>query len=825
MRNAIDQGLRQLRADVRHYSVAALSMVVGIALLFGTVVTSFGSAQRLSDGIESLGGFGEVGIVPATAGSTLTTADAEQIAALPGVTTAVPTLSRTTAIRVARGTVEDERLTVTGYPTTLNAQVVGLPVTGRLPSQGQPEVLVPTDVAELLSVAVGQVVLVTGSEGPVELRVVGTVDPAALGLFARDNVFVDLSVAQDLFSAPDVITRVELVLASGTSTEQWLAETRGLLPPGSASQDTAALTAGFAPLLATVSLVLVIASTVTLLVAAMLAATAFSRTVAGRRNTYAVMRTVGARGSWLAGAVLTEAAVLGLACSIVGVVAGLGVSRLLDIALSTAGSLPAADLSVAVWQVVAAIAAGVLAAILGAGRQVRSVLRQSPVHIVLGEPVRDGRGARLLWSGALLAVVGGASLAVDSPLFAAAGLVALLASAGMLAPGVLVLISRQAGWTPWPALVALRRLHRHPTLDVTSGITAVVVCLGAALVMSVGALGAATESQISRQFGADVRVTSALAVTEGVGEAIAAEPGVAIVAATVTEDVELVLPDGRTEAVAFQAVDPATFFATASLPWAEGDDDATPARLAAGDAVVVPQALGERLGLTRGDEVVLQRGGQEVPLTIVATYASLITGNQVVVDSVTGVRLGAEGADTWNVAAADGVDVAALRDALAARLDGVPGLSVISAAEMRERAVTELGGYSSASFGVVGLTLGLGALGAAGVMAMGVLRRGREIGIYRVFGVGRRGIAVLVLVEAAVVGVVAAAVGTAVGLLGGTALTRLVAGTLGVSLDLSVPWPPLLGVAGLAVASVCLAAVLPSRRASAINATVALRSE
>jgi len=212
-------------------------------------------------------------------------------------------------------------------------------------------------------------------------------------------------------------------------------------------------------------------------------------------------------------------------------------------------------------------------------------------------------------------------------------------------------------------------------------------------------------------------------------------------------------------------------------------------------------------------------------LEIIGTFASLSTGNQIIIDREAAAFLGVTGSNGWNVTADPGIDVIDLRNLIAGKLDDVPGVSVITSAQMKQRAESELGTYTSAVFAVVVLALLLGAIGTAGVFGLSVQQRRREIGIYRTIGASRRDIRSLVRWEAILIGIAASILGLLVGQAASILLTQIIAASLGVTLAVAFSPLGLVAIVGLAVTSLVVAALAPSRRASRIDPVAALRAE
>ncbi|MEW1820588.1 FtsX-like permease family protein [Arthrobacter sp. NPDC080031] len=827
MMSAFARGLRQLRFDFQRYGVAAVALVFGVALIFGTLLTSKTINDQLSQGVGSLSGVGDVAVVPAIPGTTAPESAVAEIADLPGVATWIPTLARTSSVRPAGTVGIGHQLVVTGYPATFNTelQLMRLELRGRLPAVNKPEALVPADVASRLGVDVNDSLVVASSDGTTQLRVAGVFNGRVLGPLAYDNIFIDLSYAQMIFNQQGQVSRIDIQLAAGHSAERWQSEYSSSLPPLFKVQDTSALNSTLGPLIAVVSLILMIASCTVLGISILLSATAFQSVVNARRLTYGVMRAVGARGSWLAGAVLCEALMLAFACSVLGLGLGFGVSWILNQVLSLIGNIPPATVAAGLWEFLLAITSGIAAGCAGAARALVKVLRQAPLLAISPEVAERRSGQRLrAVVGIIFLILGVGSYWLDSVVVKVVGVALSLAAVGFLAPLILVAATRLQIFKGWTGRAAAQRLRKHASLDSTTAIMGVVVCLGAALVIGVGSVRSAMMEQIARQFGADVQISSTTPITEKLDERLGSIQMINRVSDTVWDRGALEF-QGTTSQIAILAVDPNSYFATAQLPWRQGSDGSAPLALKNGGAVIIPEALAASNDISLGDTVRLSRAGKTLSLRVVGTFASLATGNQVVMGRDTADELGITGSNGWNVEAKPGVDVAALRDLIADSVADIPGVSVITAAKMRERAESELGSYAGVAFGIVVLALSLGAIGAAGLFSVGVARREKEFGMLRAVGATRGDITRLVAADALLIGIASLAGGLLVGQLAGWVLTQLVAGALGVTLSPAVTVLAFSGIAIVTLTALCLAAIGPSRRAARIEPVAALRAE
>jgi putative ABC transport system permease protein len=121
------------------------------------------------------------------------------------------------------------------------------------------------------------------------------------------------------------------------------------------------------------------------------------------------------------------------------------------------------------------------------------------------------------------------------------------------------------------------------------------------------------------------------------------------------------------------------------------------------------------------------------------------------------------------------------------------------------------------AFGIIGLTLG--ALGIFGVLAFAVSQRRREIGVRVALGASPTAVLRLIVTQ----GMLLAAGGIVLGVIGATILTRSMASVL-FGIEPTDPWT-FAEVATVLFAAAALASWLPARRALAIHPVTALRYE
>jgi putative ABC transport system permease protein len=267
------------------------------------------------------------------------------------------------------------------------------------------------------------------------------------------------------------------------------------------------------------------------------------------------------------------------------------------------------------------------------------------------------------------------------------------------------------------------------------------------------------------------------------------------------------------------------FLADGRLTFVEGDRATALRSLDAGGAAVLPRAAADRLGIGAGDAMVLALGGsQTLDLRVSGVVERSLPGSggeAILVGwgDATG-SLGVTGADVFAVRLEDGGDAAA-RTALEAAAEGL-ALEANPLARV-QGAVTDALGRVFGLFDALALIAVLvAALGIVNTLAMGVVERVREIGVLRAIGMTRRQASRMVVVEAAVMGLVGAVLGSVVGLAVGAVLLIL---SGGFAPSAGLPWASIAIAAVLGLAGPAIAAWYPSRLASGVSIVNALKFE
>ncbi|MGY5124958.1 ABC transporter permease [Streptomyces nigrescens] len=328
----------------------------------------------------------------------------------------------------------------------------------------------------------------------------------------------------------------------------------------------------------------------------------------------------------------------------------------------------------------------------------------------------------------------------------------------------------------------------------------------------------------------------ATALDSALAQKIRQLPGVASVRPTVHGEATLAGKDGRP----VNADTNGQNLATNYHPGKDGKDSRFPLKQGRGPAAEGELALDttttEKAGYRIGDTVRFATDGPALTkklVGIVSTDDPQVTagGSLTLFDTRTAQKLFRHPGqfDEIAVAAGPGADEYALTDQVQALLpkEGVSATSGSELAAQQSAQIAENTGYLTKTLLVfAGIALFVGVFLIANTFTMLIAQRSREIALMRAVGASRRQVVRSVLIEAALLGLVASAGGFSLGLGIATGLRPLLNMTGAALPDGSLVITPAAPLASLAVGVLVtvLAAWLPSRKAAKIAPVAALSS-
>ncbi|MCU0478000.1 MAG: ABC transporter permease [Chloroflexi bacterium] len=832
MRAANALARRSLVARPLRTGLTVVGIALGVGVLVAALIVNAALDTAVDRSVRDLLGRADLRVA-AFEEQGLSAATVLTVAMTPGIATVAPTLERRTyPLPAAAATTLPAPVTVVGIERAADPAIHDRPLSAGSPlgTGDEQGALVSADLAREDGLEVGATITLLGDPAvpPTEFEVVGILaptpgDPDPAGR----SVVVPLAAAQALF-ATDRVTAVDVLLADGTDATAAAAALEWRLTSEPYTLSTPAdVAAALEASTAEIRIAIALVAAVALFGGAFLIFNTLSMTVAERARDVGLLRAAGMTRRQVTSMVLLSAAHLGVAGVAIGVLVGIVLAAGAVVLLGGGGGGSLDELSLPPGALLLGAVLGFLVTLAAA---VEPALRAARISPVAALRLRLDQGAvlraRLRWLLLVFAVVGLVGLALwPGVVTGRPGLVrplavfAILLGIALVAPFVAGPLGRAVGLLAAPFLPAEERLTRGSlTRDrsrtaLTVGALAVSLAVLVALAGVAGSTREAATAWLEEVIPGELLLTSIRPVgaDEPAAAEIAALPGVARVSPLGRFAVAL---DGaRTDAAAVVGAD---LLADGRLAFVTGDPATALPALDAGGAAIVPRSLAERGEITLGSTLALLSGTGSVELEVVAIVERTIPGTVAEAILVgwpdAAGRLGVLGADAFAVrfepgqeeSAVAGVEDTARAYALEpATLDEAAG--AIGATVDRRAALF-------AALAAVAVMVAV--LGIVNTLAMNVLERVRELALLRATGLTSSQAWRLVVLEAAILGLVGALLGALAGLAAGAALVLLAGGA---ATAFQPPW--LVAAAALVggVVVAVLASLYPARLAARVE--------
>lgn len=560
----------------------------------------------------------------------------------------------------------------------------------------------------------------------------------------------------------------------------------------------------------------------------------FSIIVAQRTRELALMRAVGASRKQMIGSVITEAVVIGLVASVLGLGAGIGVGALLAYVFgSLGGGLQMASVGVPLAAVVSSFVVGLLVTVVAAVLPALRASRIPPVAAMQDVSTPDRPLTRVTVAGAIVAAVGGAVLALglsgeagDSTLWTIlGGVLVTFIGVALLTPliskPVVSVLGRLFSWSV-PGKLGRLNSGRNPR---RTAITAAALMVGIALVTGVTVILDSAKSSLTKL--AENTIDAELVISgvqsgprppsfdAAVLDKAAALPGVREVAGIYSDFASV---NGQNEYVTATSDVSALTEIYRATPTA-GSLDAL-----AANQVMVDSATAKDFGLSLGStlNVQLSRGDPQT-YTVSGIYAES--------DLYGGFLLPVQAAKDFAVPQPSqgylkldaGTSATQVQPEVERLLADSPEVSVADRSTFIEQQTSGLDGILTMIQVLLALAILIAVLGIVNTLALSVLERTRELGLLRAIGLRRAQTMRMVTVEAVVISMFGALLGVAVGAGLGASVVRALRED-GIT-DLVLPWSQMGLFVVLAAVVGVVAAVLPAIRAARLNVLGAIAHE
>ncbi|MFS3127363.1 ABC transporter permease [Nocardioides sp. Bht2] len=688
--------------------------------------------------------------------------------------------------------------------------------TGRFP-QRTGEAVIDVNQAKTHRLELGDELSIGTGATTREVRVVGIVDTPSIFVAAAVYLLWD-----DLRPWADQLYVDSLLWAQGTSTSAQIDQLARWFPDAEVQprdQHVEALKVEIDQGVDVLALIGLLFVAIAVCVAVLVIANTFAIIFAQRARDLALLRCVGATRGQLLRSVRIEALAIGLTASALGV--ALGVAGGYGLVAAINGVSDSFTMGAVSWNPVwigSAALLGTLTTVVAAWLPTRRVVRVRPLQALRPEaaqPVADRAGLIRVGCGLLLAGTGSVALgwAVRDQQFELmlAGGIAVFAGVIALGPVLAPALIRVLGGAlarlgGAPVRLATSNAVRNPRRSAsTTAALLIGLTLTSAVLTGLATARGAVGEEMDRSDPVDVAITASTAEPLSTELVAAIGRQSDVLAVDALRGVQVRSPQlGRIDvAVAGPRTPRAADVVT--------PDDTT---------LLVPVDLVPDDGLPAKVTLRTTEGSVRLRTEIGDGW-----GPTALISAAALARLSSEPSTraVW-VRAQDGADAEDLTGDLTA-VAASEDAAVTSALSKRGYVDLQLDVVTGAIVGLLGISVVIALVGIAGTLGLSVLERTREHAMLRAIGLTRKGLRLLLAVEAALLSVTATVIGVALGLAFAWVAVRAVVEPAVPGVTMTWPVGQLLTVVAISALAGLASCVLPARRATRITPIAGLAQE
>ena len=641
--------LRNIVAHKLRLALTVLAVVLGTAFIAGSMMFTNMLERTFDSAVATQYTGADVVVEPGDDASTLTRAEADEVAATEGV----QRVNVSAQVTVVAATMDEEAIQTRQGSATASIyygpdEVVGEApeiVEGTAPSTDA-ETILNRAGAEFYGIELGQELIVVDTSGRHTYRVVGlyedeVVQATSLSFRVLESAYLDFYVADD--SVPG------LTLSGDAATPEDLAgrisQAHPQLNVRTGEKAAEEATEAVRDALSFVSYFLIAFGLVGLLVGTFLIANTFSMIVAQRTKEFALLRALGASRGQITRSVSAEALIVGLIGSVLGVAGGAGlVAVIKQVMRSYNMDLPAGGIGVAADTVIVPVVVGVIVTMLSAWAPARQAGRVQPVEAMRASEsaapqpltIRTVIGAVLIAVGvgvAIWALRWDDAATADRAILVGVTAVAVIAGIFLAGPAMSLPVVPPLGrviGAPFGTVGKLASTNTQRNPRRTSA-TAFALMLGIALVTIIGMLGSSmkhsvddvADNEVSAQYVLAGPMMGAFPIPNDLMERVPEVEGVGDVAAyteaPLTVDGDYAVQFGEFGSTPVLYGDPGDLI---TMDMVEGSSALT------GDTVIAPRDWAEEHGWSVGDTVTIAAPGLS-PEVVQATVGGIFENSSI----------------------------------------------------------------------------------------------------------------------------------------------------------------------------------------------------
>jgi putative ABC transport system permease protein len=700
---------------------------------------------------------------------------------------------------------------------------------GHAPS-GPGEVAIDATSAEKHDIALGSHIKILFRGPTQEFTVVGTVGfGKSNDLGGTTSAYFDATTAAKVLGTPGMYDSIGVSAEPGVSSAKLAKRIDAVLPQGSEAVTGAKVAKESSDAIAKdlmfVTILFSVFAGVALFVGSFIIWNTFTMIVTQRSREIALLRAVGATRRQVLRNLLTEALLLGVLSSAVGVGLGIGVARGLTKLMDLVGfTLPSTAAQIAPRTIWLSMLVGTIVTVVAALIPARRATKVLPVEALREATPGSGKPSRL--RGVIGFILTGLGLTgVLTGLYSGSGGYAVMFGIVGVVAGVMTLlplavhplaiaIGRPLRWRGISGELAQQNAMRNPR---RTSSTAAALMIGLTLVVSMGVFA----SSLKASFGGilDDSTKAALFLSpsssqaEGyspeVSKVVADVPGVKAVSAVSFGQARF---NGGSEF--YSSVDPATAGQALDLQVSSGN-----IRDLGKDGVLIKRKVATAKGLKVGDTVPVEfaaTGKHDLTVTgIFDRTGSFIDSSYVISlagqDAYEGKRLDSTGLVLLDA----GADQQKVQDSITVALSDHPDAQVLDQKGFEKVSTGFIDQLLTFVTVMLLLAVFIALLGIVNTLALSVYERTRELGLLRAVGMTKAQVRAMVRWESVVISLIGALSGAVLGIGLGVALSQALKDQ-GIT-AISIPGFQVAGYVVLAAVAGVLAAIGPSRGAAKVD--------